>query len=118
MPPPPEEKDERAKRAAPDTLFGAAIGFFLTLRAVHVILYLKGRGHFEKNRLDFWLGIRDFWKKGKTGFALFQDLSVCSHLARYIALDYDINNAEAGKGMNRFKMSLTIFRTSSPCGRP
>lgn len=61
---------------------------------MHVILYLKDRGHFEKMG-DFWLAIRDFWKKGKAGSALFL-ISLFVTIYGFIAMDYEVTRGWKG----------------------
>ena len=63
--------------AALEPVRGAIVFFFLTLRAVHVILNLKERGHFEKN-WRFLVRNQRLLEKRKNRLCTFPPLSLFS----------------------------------------
>ena len=62
---------------------------------------------------DFWLAIRDFWKKGKAGSALFL-ISLFVTIYGFIAMDYEVTRG--WKGHESVQNVLKDISTFIPVG--
>ena len=67
----------------------------MTIRAGRVIIFLNSTQDILKKLGAFWRAVRDFWRTGKAGVALFL-VSLFVTIYGYIALDYELTRGWQG----------------------